>query len=136
MENPRQNSLALPEIHSDSGSAFISMEFCIVLKENGLTHKKILPHTPEQNGIIEGANMTVREEISPVIITDYQDAKREISKIVHWYNNERMYSSLNYLTPRDCYRESSDELLYMREDTIRIGGMKRKVRNMNKRKGR
>ena len=49
----------------------------------GLTHKIIHPHIHEQNAIVERANKTVREEMSPVIITDYQDAKREISRIVH-----------------------------------------------------
>ena len=68
-------------------------------------------------------------------MTDYQDAKREISRIVRWYNNERMHSSLNYLTPRDYYRGNPDELLYIREEKLRIGRMKRKERNMNKRKG-
>ena len=43
IENLRRDSLALPEIQSDNGSAFISTEFRIVLKENGLTHKKIHP---------------------------------------------------------------------------------------------
>ncbi len=43
IENLRRDSLALPEIQSDNGSAFISTEFRIVLKENGLKHKKIIP---------------------------------------------------------------------------------------------
>ena len=135
IENLRKDSLASPEIQSDNGSAFISQDFKIVLGSNGLTHKRIHPHTPEQNAIVERANKTVREELSPVIMTDYQDAKREISRIVRWYNNERMHSSLNYLTPRDYYRGNPDELLYIREEKLRIGRMKRKERNMNKRKG-
>ena len=71
IENLRRDSLALPEIQSDNGSAFISMEFRIVLKENGLTHKKIHPHTPEQNGIVERANKTVRESLSDKVMTDF-----------------------------------------------------------------
>ena len=135
IENLRRDSLTTPEIQSDNGSAFISQDFKIVLNSNDLMHKKIHPHTPEQNGIVERANKTVREELSPVIITDYQDAKREISRIVHWYNNERLHSSLNYLTPKDYYRGNPDELLYIREEKMRIGRMKRKERNMKKRKG-
>ncbi|MCL5783010.1 MAG: DDE-type integrase/transposase/recombinase, partial [Candidatus Thermoplasmatota archaeon] len=41
----RKDSPAEPVIQSDNGSAFISMEFKIVLKENHLTHKRIHPHT-------------------------------------------------------------------------------------------
>ena len=68
-------------------------------------------------------------------MTDYQDAKREISRIVNWYNNMRMHSSLNYLTPRDYYRGNPNELLYIREEKIKTGRMKRKERKMNRRKG-
>ena len=93
-----------------------------MLSSNGLIHKRIPPHTPEQNAIVERANKTVREELSPLIMTDYQNAQSEISRIVHWYNNERMHSSLNYLTPRDYYRGNPDELLYIREE--RIGGIR------------
>ena len=60
---------------------------------------------------------------------------REISRIVHWYNSERMHSSLNYLAPRDNCRGNPDELLYIREEKLRIGRMKRKEKNMNKSKG-
>ena len=77
----------------------------------------------------------MREELSLIVITNYQDAESEISRIVHWYNNERLHSSLNYLTPRDYYRGNPDELLYIREEKLRIGRMKRKERNMNRRKG-
>ena len=41
-------------------------------------------------------------------------------------NNERMHSSLNYLTPRDYYRGDPDELLRIREEKIRMGRTSRK----------
>ncbi len=126
----RTDSLALPEIQSDNRSAFVSMDFRMVLRENKLTHKRIHPHAPEQNGIVERANKTMREELSPLIITDYQNAQSEISRIIRWYNNERMHSSLNYLTPRDYYRGNPDELLRIREEKIRMGRISRKEKNM------
>ena len=105
------------------------------LTATNLTHKRIHPHAPEQNGIVERANKTMREELSPLIITDYQNAQSEISRIIRWYNNERIHSSLNYLTPRDYYRGDPDELLRIREEKIRMGRISRKEKNMNKRKG-
>ena len=106
-----------------------------MLNNNGLTQKRIHPHAPEQNGIVERANKTMREELSPLIITDYQNAQSEISRIIRWYNNERMHSSLNYLTPRDYYRGDPDELLRIREEKIRMGRISRKEKNMRDRKG-
>ena len=111
----------MPVIQSDNGSAFISLDFKIVLHSNGLTQKRIHPHTPEQNGIVERANKTMRQELSPLIITDYRNAQDEISRTIRWYNNERMHSSLNYLTPRDYYRGNPDDLLRIREEKMRMG---------------
>ena len=106
-----------------------------MLHSNGLTQRRIHPHTPEQNGIVERANKTMREELSPLIITDYRNAQDEISRIIRWYNNERMHSSLNYLTPRDYYRGNPDDLLRIREEKIRMGRISRKETNMRDRKG-
>jgi len=62
MEKLRKDSIASPVIQSENGSAFISMDFYTVLSNNGLTHKRIHPRTPEENGIVERANKTVGEE--------------------------------------------------------------------------
>ena len=132
IENLRRDSLALPEIQSDNGSAFISTEFRIVLKENGLTHKKIHPHTPEQNGIVERANKTVRESLSDRVITDFGDAEKAIAKTVWWYNNERRHSSLQYLTPVQYYRGNPGGLLSTREGKMERARVLRKERNMMK----
>ncbi|MEM0134300.1 MAG: DDE-type integrase/transposase/recombinase, partial [Thermoplasmatales archaeon] len=135
IESLRKDSLSFPVIQSDNGSAFISLDFKIVLNNNCLTQKRIHLHITEQNGIVERANKTIREKITPLIITDYKNAQNDISRIVHWYNRERMHSSLNYLTPMDYYRGDPDELLRIREEKIRMGRISRKERNMRDRKG-
>ena len=94
------------------------MEFRTVLKRNNLTQKLIRPHTPEQNGIVERANKTMRESLAPVMLTDYEQAKYEISRIIENYNNNRRHSSLNYLTPIQYYRGNPEELLRIWESKI------------------
>ena len=111
------------------------MEFRIVLRENNLTQKLIRPHTPEQNGIVERANKTVRESLVPVILTDYGQARSEISRIIEYYNNNRRHSSLNYLTPIQYYRGNPEELLRIRESKIEKARILRRERNMKERKG-
>ena len=44
-----------PEIRSDNGSAYISREFGGVLDHYGLSHRRIKPHCPEENGLMERA---------------------------------------------------------------------------------
>ena len=42
----------------------------------------------------------MRESMLPLVLTDYEQAKSEILRIIEQYNNERRHSSLNFLTPR------------------------------------
>ena len=105
------------------------------MKENHLTQKLIRPHTPEQNGIVERANKTMRESLVPVILTDYEQAKHELFKIVEYYNNRRRHSSLNYLTPKQYYRGDPEVLLAVREAKIEKARILRRERNMKLRKG-
>jgi transposase InsO family protein len=135
IEKLRKNSVAEPVIQSDNGSSFIAMEFRIVLKQNNLTQKLIRPHTPEQNGIVERANKTMRESLASVILVDYEQAKYEISGIIDHYNSERRHSSLNYFTPIQYYRGDPDVLLAVREAKIEKAKLIRKENNMLKRNG-
>ena len=111
------------------------MEFRIVLKQNNLTQKLIRPHTPEQNGIVERANKTMRESLAPVILTDYEQGRSEISRIIEYYNNNRRHSSLNYLTPIQYYRGDPDVLLAVREAKIEKAKLIRKETICRKEKG-
>lgn len=106
-----------------------------MLKENNLTQKLIRPHTPEQNGIVERVNKTMKESLVPLILIDYEQAKSEIFRIIDYYNNERRHSSLHYLTPVQYYRGNPDVLLAVREAKIEKARILRKERNMKIMKG-
>src|SRR5262249_50836101 len=60
-----------PEIRSDNGSGNVSAEFRSVLRENGLGHHRIRPHCPEENGLIERAYRTLREELDGDTLETY-----------------------------------------------------------------
>ena len=70
-----------------------------------------------------------------MILTDYEQAKSEISRIVYHYNDERRHSSLQYLTPMQYYRGNPEVLLAVREAKIEKAKQFRKERNMEIRKG-
>ena len=70
-----------------------------------------------------------------VILTDYWQARSEISRIIEYYNNNRRHSSLNYLTPIQYYRGDPDVLLAVREAKIEKAKLIRKENNMLKRNG-
>jgi transposase InsO family protein len=94
----------MPRMRSDNGSCYISREFRGVLDEHGLGHQRIKPHCPEENGIIERSNRTLREALEGEALTDLLQARDVIARIVRWYNHERLHSALGYLRPIDYYR--------------------------------
>lgn len=107
----RGELLARPEVRSDNGSGYLSKEFRQVLEENRLSHVKIKPSCPEENGLMERSNRTVREawdqEIPP---EDVETAVKLLKKIQRWYNEVRLHSALGYLRPVDYYRGNPEAL--------------------------
>lgn len=99
-----QEPRVMPEIRSDNGSGYVSKEFRGVMRENGLGHQRIRPHCPEENGLMERANRTLREELDGEAMTTYWQARDVLARVIRRYNHERLHSALGYLRPIDYYR--------------------------------
>jgi transposase InsO family protein len=81
-KGPDGKPTSTPEIRSDNGSCYISKEFRVVLQENGLGHHRIQPHCPEENGLMERANRTLRESLEEEEPANLLEAEASMSKIV------------------------------------------------------
>ncbi len=122
--------VARPEIRSDNGSGFISKEFHGVLEHYGLTHVKIRPHCPEENGIMERSNRTVREALEEVEPASRYEAEAALGRIIDWYNHERLHSSLGYLRPIDYYRGEPKSLHEARRKKLAAARHRRRETNL------
>jgi putative transposase len=119
-----------PVIRTDNGSGYISKEFKIVLKENGLGHHRIKPHCPEENGLIERMHRTLREELEGEELTNLLAAEKVFGRIVRRYNEERLHSALGYLAPRDYYRGNPSERYAARRTKLAQARHHRKEKNL------
>jgi hypothetical protein len=53
---------------------------------------------------------------------DLEDAWRQISNYIEFYNTKRLHNSLFYLTPEDFLLGRTDEKLRLREDKLQRAG--------------
>jgi transposase InsO family protein len=118
-----------PLIRSDNGSGYVSKEFKIVLKENGLDHQRIKPHCPEENGVIERSNRTIREGLEGEELTNLVQAQAVMTRIIKRYNEERLHSALGYLRPMDYYR--GDPTTKQQERRLKMAQARHRRREKN-----
>lgn len=119
-----------PEIRSDNGSGYISKEFKMVLKENGLGHHRIKPHCPEENGLIERMHRTLREELDGEALSDLLAAEKVFARVVRRYNEQRLHSALGFLTPADYYRGNPSQRYAARRTKLEQARQQRKEKNL------
>ena len=124
-----------PEIRSDNGSCYISKEFRVVLEENGLGHHRIQPHCPEENGLMERANRTLRETLEEEEPSNLLEAEALMIKIVRRYNEVRLHSALGYLPPREFYRGEPSRRFEERRVKLFQARHRRRERNLELRQG-
>lgn len=132
---PDGKPVSAPLIRSDNGSCYIAKEFRAVLEENGLGHHRIRPHCPEENGLMERANRTLREGLDGEELTDLLTAGRVIARLVRRYNEERLHSALGYLPPREFYRGEPSRRFAERRVKLSQARHRRRERNLQLRQG-
>jgi len=108
-----------PRIISDNGSQFISKDFSIFIKEAGLQHVRTSIAYPPANGKIERFHRTLEDDcLRKTSMINLEDAKKQISNYVEYYNTMRLHSSLFYLTPDDYLKGNVKEKLEVRENKL------------------
>ncbi|CAI7895108.1 unnamed protein product [Closterium sp. NIES-54] len=64
----RQQDRLVKAIRTDRGGEFLSKEFSLWLKKNGIRHSLSMPYSPAMNGIAERANRTITEMARGLLI--------------------------------------------------------------------
>jgi putative transposase len=129
-KDDKGNPLERPVIRSDNGSCYISREFGAVLDEHELSHRRIKPHCPEENGLMERANRTIDEALEEEELMDYLQGVKVMAKIIRWYNEERLHSALGFLRPVDYYRGDPEEKYAVRRRKLAEARHLRREKNL------
>ncbi|CAI7749252.1 unnamed protein product, partial [Closterium sp. NIES-54] len=64
----RQQDRLVKAIRTERGGEFLSKEFSLWLKKNGIRHSLTMPYSPAMNGIAELANRTITETARGLLI--------------------------------------------------------------------
>ncbi|WP_295104046.1 IS3 family transposase [uncultured Candidatus Kuenenia sp.] len=115
-----------PRIISDNGPQFISKDFAEYLKLLELQHIRTSVAYPQSNGKIERYHRTIHQDcLMKTSLINLDDARKQISSYIDYYNNKRLHSSLFYLTPEDFLIDRVEEKLKVRERKLKEAKLKR-----------
>lgn len=91
-----------PRIISDNGPQFIAGDFKQYIRLTGMTHVRTSPYYPQSNGKIERWHKTLKVDAIRVKVPGSLDeAHRVVASFVDHYNNCRLHSAIDYVTPAD-----------------------------------
>ncbi len=107
---------AHPRIISDNGPQFLSRDFKEFIRISGMTHVRTSPYYPQSNGKIERWHQSLKVEgIRPRTPLSLEDARRIVGGFVREYNEVRLHSGIDYLTPRDKLEGRAERILAERD---------------------
>ena len=107
---------ARPRIISDNGPQFVAKDFKQFIRLCGMTHVRTSPFYPQSNGKIERWHQSLKREcIRPQTPLSLDDARRVVSRFVDEYNNRRLHSAIQYITPKDKLQGRAETILAARD---------------------
>ena len=91
--------------HSDRGSQYTSKDFEKLLTNYKIKHSYSKKGYPYDNASMESFNSILKkEEVNLNKYKTFDEAKMAIFEFIEsWYNNQRIHSTLDYITPNEKF---------------------------------
>ncbi len=94
----------LPVVRTDNGPQFIAKAFARACEELRLDHQRIPVKTPNMNAHIESFHAILEQECySRHEFMSFQDAYRQVSEYMSYYNERRRHGSLGDVSPTNYH---------------------------------
>lgn len=120
---------ATPRIISDNGSQYKAADFKQLLNFHNMSHVFTSPYYPQSNGKLERWHQSIKNEAirlkSPLT---KEDAEKVVNEYVNCYNNERLHSSIDYVTPKDKLNGLDGQIKKEREIKLENRRKQRKLK--------
>ena len=89
--------------HSDRGSQYCSTEYVEQLTARNVLISMTQNSDPRENAIAERVNGIIKQELLDTVYPNFQTAVSGVATAVKIYNNSRLHSSINMLTPFEAH---------------------------------
>jgi putative transposase len=97
-----------------------------------MTHVRTSPYYPQSNGKIERWHRSLKGEcIRPGTPLSLEDARRLVWRYVEHYNNVRLNSAIDYITPQDMLAGRRAEIHTQRDRKLEGARKQRQIRRWN-----
>lgn len=94
--------------HSDRGSQYCCHAYVELLKQNGIAISMTQNSDPRDNAIAERVNGILKEELLQPVYVTFAAAKKAVSHAIDVYNNHRLHSSIDMLTPVNAHLQKGE----------------------------
>ena len=94
-------------MHTDRGGQYASKRYRGMLRRSGIAQSMSAAATCYDNAFMESCFGTIKNELEMVEYRTHGDAVRELTEYVRYYNEERLHSSLGYVSPAEFERKQS-----------------------------
>lgn len=118
-----------PRLITDNGPQFVARDFKDYLRICGMQHARTSPAHPQSNGKLERFHATLKQEcVRPMSPLTVEDARRAMTRFVDYYNNERLHSAIDYVSPRDKLEGRAPAILRERDRKLEAARERRAQR--------
>jgi putative transposase len=126
---------ASPRLISDNGPQFIARDFKQFIRLCGMTHVRTSPFYPQSNGKLERWHQSLKAEcIRPGVPLSLEDAQRQVSAYVDYYNRLRLHSAIGYVTPQAKLEGREEQIFAERDRKLEEARKQRQLRRQEARR--
>ena len=91
---------AVQYFHTDRGKEFDNNTICAILKANGIKRSLSRPGNPYDNAVAENIFKSFKTEfLERETFQSLNELREKLSDYVQWWNNDRVHTSLENMTP-------------------------------------
>ncbi|KAK3735648.1 hypothetical protein QZH41_001075 [Actinostola sp. cb2023] len=108
----KSSGYTLKILRSDNGGEYVSTDFDIFLKSEGVVHQTTVPKTPQQNGVAERLNRTLVESVRSMLVQAKLPQKFWVEALntAVYLHNRSPTRSLEGLTPYEAWTGSKPDV--------------------------